>query len=110
MAGAKNSWAGSPEKLKVTRILSVDWFLDRKPLSVESLAKVSVIFLFVHSLTWITNQINCPISLIHCADDIAYPIKSAQELQSLLQEAGRTDVFLYQVPGPHFGNFINPQP
>lgn len=93
MAGAKNSWAGSPEKLKVTRILSVDWFLDRKPLSVESLAKI-----------------NCPISLIHCADDIAYPIKSAQELQSLLQEAGRTDVFLYQVPGPHFGNFINPQP
>jgi hypothetical protein len=46
----KEAWAGSPEKLEVARILAVDWFLDRKPYPLESLAKVLMIFLFLFHL------------------------------------------------------------
>ena len=47
MSWIKEVWAGSTEGLKVAHMLGVDWVLDRKPLPLESLAKVLAIYLFI---------------------------------------------------------------
>lgn len=84
--------AGSPEKLKLSYQISVGMFLNRRPQSVTALSRI-----------------RCPIRLIHCDEDIAYPLSEAQELETLFRSAGLTDVVLYEVPAPHYGNVTNPQ-
>ncbi|KAF8067743.1 Alpha/Beta hydrolase protein [Lyophyllum atratum] len=84
--------AGSPAKLKLSYHASVGWFLTRRPQSREALAKI-----------------NCSIQLIHCEDDVAYPLRYAEELEEQLRDAGVADVSLCEVSGPHYGNVVNPQ-
>ncbi|KAF9455874.1 Alpha/Beta hydrolase protein [Collybia nuda] len=89
---AVNNWAGTPEKLAVSYTVNVEWFLHREPIPKEALAKVS-----------------CPVTIIHCADDIAYFLRYAQEFENTLREAGVQDVALCQIAGPHFGSVVNAQ-
>lgn len=63
----------------------------------------------IYSRSDLSKQIKCLITLIHCAEDVAYPINYIQELQSQLREAGHTDVRLHQVSGPHIGSLVNAQ-
>lgn len=106
---AMNNWAGTQEKLTVCFTVSVDWFLERKPFSLAALGKVTIssFLRFLFPLT-VRSQIRCPVTLIHCADDIAYPLRHAQELKAQLHQAGVKHVTLYQVSGPHFGSTVNP--
>ncbi|GLB39085.1 putative alpha beta-hydrolase [Lyophyllum shimeji] len=84
--------AGTPAKLKESYQASVGWFLNRRPQSREALAKIK-----------------CSICLIHCEDDIAYPLRYTQELEEQLRDAGIRHVGLCEIPGPHYGNVVNPQ-
>jgi len=84
--------AGSPAKLVECYAVSVGCFLKRKPFSLASLS-----------------EITCSIRIIHCSDDVAYPLRYAREFKSQLRQAGVADVVLCQVPGPHYGNVLNPQ-
>ncbi|KAF8237372.1 alpha/beta-hydrolase [Tricholoma matsutake] len=93
MIQASLSRAGTPEKLANSYATSVSWFINRRPLSRRALSK----------------QIKCPIRLIHCSDDIAYPLQHARGVEARLRDAGITDVVLHQVPGPHYGHLTNPQ-
>ncbi|KAG6888193.1 hypothetical protein C0995_009972 [Termitomyces sp. Mi166 len=88
---AKNR-AGSPQAVKETYHATVGWFLKRRPQSREAFARIQ-----------------CSVRLIHCEDDVAYPVQHAEELQDRLRDAGITDVELYEVPGPHYGSVVNPQ-
>ncbi|EAU89656.1 hypothetical protein CC1G_02545 [Coprinopsis cinerea okayama7 len=84
------------DKIEQLHTLSVKFFSDRKP----------------HS-TKLLQRIQCPITLVHCGADIAYPIELAEEIRDRMEEAGLT-VNLVDVPGaPHFGTLshyfdINP--
>ncbi|KAF5383270.1 hypothetical protein D9615_005060 [Tricholomella constricta] len=89
---ASINWAGSPEILVSCRTICIDWFIERKVFNVEFYAKIK-----------------CPITIIHCEEDIGYPLRYAQEFEALLREAGHTEVLLCQVPGPHFANVVYPQ-
>ncbi|KAF9455873.1 Alpha/Beta hydrolase protein [Collybia nuda] len=89
---AMKNRAGSPTKLRESYMVSIAWFTNRRPFSRASLSKIS-----------------CPVRLIHCSDDIAYPLRHARELKSQLRQAGVGDVVLCQVPGPHYGSVLNPQ-
>ncbi|KAH6917826.1 Alpha/Beta hydrolase protein [Coprinopsis sp. MPI-PUGE-AT-0042] len=52
-------------------------------------------------------RVECPILLIHCSEDVAYPIGLAQEIKERMEEAG-IDVTLVSVDGaPHFGTFTH---
>ncbi|KAG5650815.1 hypothetical protein H0H81_010940 [Sphagnurus paluster] len=54
-------------------------------------------------------EIECPISIIHCDDDLLYTLRDTEELVSQLRDAGHTDVTLTRIPGPHFGHLVSPQ-
>ncbi|KAF8067745.1 Alpha/Beta hydrolase protein [Lyophyllum atratum] len=88
---ASKNWAGTPAALVSTRTLSIDWFVQRRVFDVETLSKIG-----------------CPITIIHCEDDIVYPLRHAQEFETQLIEAGNARVTLCQVPGPRFANVIYP--
>lgn len=104
------NWAGTPEKLAVAYTVNVEWFLNRQPIPMKSLAKVGVAISIPNHMLIVDNrQVNCPVTIIHCADDIAYPLRYAQDFQSHLREAGVKDVALCQISGPHFGSVVNPQ-
>lgn len=64
---------------------------------------------YIISSGYLCPQISCPVRLIHCAEDIAYPLRYARELKSQLRQAGIGDVVLCQVPGPHYSSVLNPQ-
>ncbi|KAF5383268.1 hypothetical protein D9615_005062 [Tricholomella constricta] len=89
---AMKNRAGSPTKLKESYQASVGWFLNRRAPSRAALANIS-----------------CSIRLIHCEDDVAYELRYAQEIEEQLRQAGVADVGLFEVPGPHYGNVVNPQ-
>ncbi|KAF9457619.1 Alpha/Beta hydrolase protein [Collybia nuda] len=86
------NWAGTPEKLAVAYTVNVEWFLKRTPIPNESLAKLT-----------------CQITLVHCADDIAYPLRHAQNHEATLRSLGHTEIRICQIDGPHFGCVVNPQ-
>lgn len=48
-------------------------------------------------------------SIIHCYEDVPYPLHHAQELKDRLSEAGVADVSLHEVPGAHYGNVTDPE-
>lgn len=73
--------------------MSVDFFIDRKPHPLAVLKKVM-----------------CPINLIHCGGDIAYPLHYAEELRDRMEAAG-LDVRISHNPGAaHFGTITHPEP
>ncbi|KAJ7430751.1 Alpha/Beta hydrolase protein [Mycena galericulata] len=82
--GLKN-WA--PGNFEAFHTVSVKFFLNRAPHPVSRLSRIA-----------------CPIALIHCSDDVAYPIHYSEELLDLLQNGG-IDARIHRIEGaPHFGN------
>jgi pimeloyl-ACP methyl ester carboxylesterase len=66
--------------------VSVKFFCDRKPHPPALL-----------------QRIQCPLTLINCSADIAYPIEFAQELHDRIQGAGLNVTLLTVKDAPHFG-------
>ncbi|KAF4618668.1 hypothetical protein D9613_010124 [Agrocybe pediades] len=90
MPKAMVNW--SPEHFEEYHTISVKFFTDRKP----------------HPLH-VLQGIKCPIQILQCGQDIAYPVEFAEELRDRLSEAG-VDVRLTQVvDAPHFGCVTNPE-
>ncbi|KAJ6564091.1 Alpha/Beta hydrolase protein [Mycena capillaripes] len=82
---AIRNWA--PEHFDHFHAVTTKFYTNREPHSVETLATVG-----------------CPVALVHCSEDIAYPIHHAEELLKLMQSAG-LDAQLLTVDGaPHYGN------
>lgn len=79
------SWA--PENFGAFHTVSVDFFVDRKP----------------HDLAQL-RQIECPVHLIHCGGDVAYPLHYVEELRSRLASAGLQPRVSQVKDAPHFGN------
>jgi pimeloyl-ACP methyl ester carboxylesterase len=81
-----------PGKFEEFHTTSVKFFTDRKPHSTATLSSVL-----------------CPVQLLHCKGDIAYPLEYAEELHQLIASAG-IDVKLLQIEdAPHFGNVTHPK-
>lgn len=90
---AMQLWSGTHEKLELGYNATVGMFINRRPPSLSALSRIS-----------------CPIRLIHCAEDIAYPLSDAQDLELLLRQAGLRDVALHRISSaPHYGNVFNSQ-
>ncbi|KAG5353421.1 hypothetical protein C0989_006934 [Termitomyces sp. Mn162] len=89
---ASRNRAGTPQAVKDTYHATVGWFLKRRPLPREALARIQ-----------------CSVRLIHCEDDVAYPVQYTEDLEDRLRDAGIADVELLEVPGPHYGSVVNPQ-
>lgn len=66
-------------------------FLERQPFTKDHLKKIQ-----------------CPVTIVHCADDVAYDLRAAEELKHVLDEAA-VEVSLKEVPGPHFGCVTHPE-
>ena len=47
---------------------------------------------------------NVPVQLIHCSDDVAYPLDCTNQFKTQLEEAGVDDVGLEVVEGSHLGS------
>jgi pimeloyl-ACP methyl ester carboxylesterase len=82
--GMKN-WG--PNNLEEFHTVSVKFFTDRKPYPRSSLAKIS-----------------CPVKLVHCSGDIAYPVKYAEEVLEALQGAGVDVQLIIVEEASHYGN------
>ncbi|KAJ7617171.1 Alpha/Beta hydrolase protein [Roridomyces roridus] len=77
----------SPDKFSAFHTASVKFFLNRFPLPKSQL-----------------ERIRAPIALVHCSDDVAYPISYSEELLTSLRSA-QLDARIYTIEGaPHFGN------
>ncbi|KAF9475136.1 alpha/beta-hydrolase [Pholiota conissans] len=82
----------SPENFEAFHTISVKFFVERSPCPPEKLKKIT-----------------CPVNLIHCAEDIAYPMPLVEEIRDRLEEAG-VDVRISQIPdAPHFGCVTHPE-
>ncbi|KAJ6587276.1 Alpha/Beta hydrolase protein [Mycena sp. CBHHK59/15] len=72
--------------------VTVKFFTNRDPHPVSSLSRV-----------------RCPITLIHCSADVAYPIEYCNELLELMKSA-QLDVNVQVIDGaPHFGSVTHPK-
>ncbi|KAF8155557.1 Alpha/Beta hydrolase protein [Crassisporium funariophilum] len=81
----------SLEHFEEFHTVSVKFFTDQKPHSLEALQRVT-----------------CPILLVHCGDDIAYPIHFVEDLRRRMEDAG-LNVQVTQVPdAAHFGSVTHP--
>lgn len=81
---------GRVEALEEVERMSIDFFAQRDSYPLDGLRRVE-----------------CPILLIHCGEDVAYPIELAEEVQERMEEAG-LDVTLISVDGaPHYGTFTH---
>ncbi|PPQ88551.1 hypothetical protein CVT25_009931 [Psilocybe cyanescens] len=89
---AKNIWAGSPEKLQNCHKSNIEWVLERRP-----------------DIDKLYGKIKAPVTIIHCSEDIAYPIHHAEELDCALRKANVAKVSLHTTQGSHFGNVTNSQ-
>lgn len=75
-----------PGRLEELRAASVTFFVSGQPHAASEFKRVK-----------------CPIHLVHCGGDIAYPLEGVEEIQSLFEEVGKS-VQVTQVPeAPHFG-------
>ncbi|KDR79966.1 hypothetical protein GALMADRAFT_242132 [Galerina marginata CBS 339.88] len=82
----------SPEHFEELHTVTVKFSLDRQP----------------HPLP-ILQRIKCPVHVVHCSEDIAYPLPFAEEIRDRFTEAG-LDVRLSQVSGaPQFGCVTHPE-
>ncbi|KAJ7115410.1 Alpha/Beta hydrolase protein [Mycena epipterygia] len=78
----------SPPKLSEYRIATVDFFTVRPRPTLRGIA--------------------CPVQLVHCGEDIAYPPECAEELLAALRVEG-IDVRLHEVPeAVQWGNITHP--
>jgi hypothetical protein len=78
------------EALYEVQQLSIGFFTDRDSYPLEGLRRVK-----------------CPILLVHCAEDVAYSLDLAEEVQERMEEAGLS-VTLVSVDGaPHYGTFTH---
>ncbi|KAJ7120269.1 alpha/beta-hydrolase [Mycena epipterygia] len=74
----------------IMHIVSVKFFLNRELYSVSTLSRV-----------------RCLIVLVHCSEDVAYPINYSEELLDLLHSAA-LDAKIHSIDGaPHFGNITH---
>ncbi|KAJ7082335.1 Alpha/Beta hydrolase protein [Mycena epipterygia] len=80
------------EELGVLHVVGVKFIVDRVPPSVSMLSRI-----------------RCPIALIHCSDDIAYPLSDSEELLELLHSAGLNATLQCIDGAPHFGNLTHPE-
>ncbi|KAJ6578216.1 Alpha/Beta hydrolase protein [Mycena capillaripes] len=77
----------TPENFERFHTVTVKFFLHREPHSISELARI-----------------RCPVSLVHCSEDVVYPRHYAEELLADLDRAG-LDANLHTIDGaPHFGN------
>ncbi|KAJ7032002.1 Alpha/Beta hydrolase protein [Mycena alexandri] len=87
---ALKNWG--PSKLVEYRIATVDFFIKRTAQTPAAIRKVS-----------------CPVKLLHCGADIAYPIEYTEEVLKLMLENG-VKAQLIEIPGAlHFGNVSSPK-
>lgn len=86
--GLKN-W--SPERFDEFHTVSVKFFTDRKPHPMSALEKIK-----------------CPIRLVHCGDDIAYPLHYVEELRDLLEQANLDVQITIVEDASHFGCVTKP--
>lgn len=87
---AKKNWDN--HNLDAYYEVSVGFFIHRKPHPRDTLAKV-----------------RCPVLLVHCGGDIAYPFHYATELADALKGAG-VDVTVRAIPDAcHFGSVTHPK-
>ncbi|KAI4516996.1 Alpha/Beta hydrolase protein [Schizophyllum commune] len=87
---AVKNW--TPKGFNCMYELTVNFFICRSPHPRDALARI-----------------RCPVQIIHCEGDIAYPLEYAQELRDHLQAAG-VDVRLSSIgrDAPHFGSVTHP--
>lgn len=91
VANGFRNWGTLP-KFGLLHAVSVKFFLNRSPPSIAQLAPL---------------RGRCPIAMIHCSEDVAYPIEYAEESLELCHKAG-VDATLESIEGaPHFGNITN---
>lgn len=82
----------APNKLEEFHTTSVKFFTEREP----------------HALS-VLRKIQCPVELVHCGGDIAYPLECVEELQKRLVDAD-VDAHITQIEGaPHFGIVTHPK-
>ncbi|KAJ7175796.1 Alpha/Beta hydrolase protein [Mycena filopes] len=87
---ALKNWG--PSKLVEYRIATVDFFTKRVAQPAEAVRKIT-----------------CPVKLLHCGADIAYPIEYTEEVLKLLLANG-VKAQLIEIPGAlHFGNVSSPR-
>ncbi|KAJ6586017.1 Alpha/Beta hydrolase protein [Mycena capillaripes] len=86
---ALRNWTG--DKLEAMHTLTVKFVRSRTQYPPSALARI-----------------RCPVLLVHCSEDIVYPLSHADELLKYLQSA-KIDARLCILEGaPHFGNVTHP--
>jgi len=108
MAKSKEIWSTSVEGRRQGYKTCVEWFLERKPLNEETLQQVRRFFMVLYFF-FTCDQIKVPIKIIHCIEDVAYPLDCSVNLMMSLQRAGNSQASLHEVPGAHHGNITNPK-
>lgn len=90
LSEAKRNWGA--DMLDVSHRICVEFFVKRKRQSDETLSRLK----------------KCPIKMIYCTGDIAYPVESVREVFTTLQAVGVEDVDLVEIEGgSHFGNLTH---
>ena len=103
--------------------ISVDFFTDRKDHSVEDLRRLRTRGVSQSSSTSHSNAdgnigetsttVPIPVHIVHCSEDIAYPLEFAEALRDRLvheAELGEENVKLTQIKGaPHLGCVTHPE-
>ncbi|KAG6888724.1 hypothetical protein C0992_007633 [Termitomyces sp. T32_za158] len=79
-----------PERLEELHLVTVKFFTEKVDYSTEKL-----------------NRIQCPVKLIHCSADIAYPIHHTEELFQRLINSGVNAELEVVEDAPHFGTITN---
>ncbi|KAH6909421.1 Alpha/Beta hydrolase protein [Coprinopsis sp. MPI-PUGE-AT-0042] len=90
MVRAIDIWSGNDANLQQAYDTAIAWFADRRAVPLSGLAKI-----------------HCPVNVIHCSEDIGYPLENAEALVRQLREAGIANVHLHKVAGPHYGNVVS---
>jgi pimeloyl-ACP methyl ester carboxylesterase len=85
---AIRNWA--PQHFDLFQAVTMKFYMNRNPHSVESLARI-----------------RCPVAIIHCSEDIAYPIHHAEELLNMMLCAGINARLVSIEDAPHCGNITH---
>ncbi|KAJ7362598.1 Alpha/Beta hydrolase protein [Mycena albidolilacea] len=85
---AIRNWA--PQNFDLFQAVTMKFYMNRIPHSVESLARI-----------------RCPVAIVHCSEDIAYPIHHAEELLNLMLCAGIDAQLVSIEDAPHCGNITH---
>ncbi|KAG6810568.1 hypothetical protein H0H92_011324 [Tricholoma furcatifolium] len=89
---AKKVWTGSTEATASPNVVLIDWFAQQcRVFDVATLSKIK-----------------CPVSVIHCEEDITYALHESEEFAAKLRD-GNVDSDFYRVAAPHFGHITSPE-